>query len=113
MAFSDYSTLLKNTLAKWWDDKAPPLGASLAYYTVFSLSPLLVIVIAVAGLAFGQEAAQGQIVAQIRSLVGQEGAKTIQAMIESGRKTTSGSDRTYDFVDRRKWRIWRASRRSQ
>ena len=51
--------LLKNTFTDWQEDKAPRLGASLAYYTVFSLAPLLLIAIAIAGLAFGQEAVQG------------------------------------------------------
>ena len=59
--------LLKSTYAKWNTDHAPGLGAALAYYTVFSLAPLLLIVIAIAGLVFGQEAAQGQIIGQIQA----------------------------------------------
>ncbi len=53
--------ILKETASDWMEDQAPTLGAALAYYTVFSLAPLLVIAIAIAGLVFGQEAAQGQI----------------------------------------------------
>jgi membrane protein len=82
--------LLKETFSKWYGDNAPRLGAALAYYTVFSLSPLLVIVIAFAGLVFGREAAQGEIVAQLQGLIGEESAKAIQAMIESAHKPTSG-----------------------
>jgi membrane protein len=83
-------TLLKASFSEWLEDKAPRLGAALAYYTAFSLSPLLIIVIAVAGLAFGQEAAEGQIIAQMESLVGEDGAKAIAAMIQNARKPSSG-----------------------
>jgi membrane protein len=72
--------LLRNSFTEWLEDKAPRLGAALAYYTAFSISPLLVIVIAIAGLVFGQEAAEGQIIAQMQGLVGQDGA---QANIEA------------------------------
>lgn len=82
--------LFKNTYTKWNEDHAQGLGAALAYYTVFSLAPLLLIVIAIAGLVFGQEAAQGQIIGQIQSLVGEESAKAIQTMIEEARKPTAG-----------------------
>ena len=82
--------LVKRTYAKWNEDHAPGLGAALAYYTVFSLAPLLMIVIAIAGLVFGQEAAQGQIMGQIQGLVGEERAKAIQTMIEEARKPATG-----------------------
>jgi len=62
-------------------DNAPRLGAALAYYTTFSLAPLQVIVIAIAALIFGQEAVQGKIVAEIRSLVDVESTSAIQIMI--------------------------------
>ena len=82
--------LLKRTYAKWNEDHAPGPGAALAYYTVFSLAPLLMIVIAIAGLVLGQEAAQGQIIGQIQGLVGEESAKAIQSMIEEARKPAAG-----------------------
>jgi membrane protein len=82
--------LLKRTYSKWNEDHAPGLGAALAYYTVFSLAPLLMIVIAIAGFVFGQEAAQGQIMGQIQGLVGEESAKAIQSMIEEARKPAAG-----------------------
>jgi membrane protein len=82
--------LVRDTFDAWLNDKAPTLGAALAYYTIFALAPLLIIVIAVASLGFGQEAAQEQIIAQIESLVGDNGAKAVQAMLESAREPQSG-----------------------
>jgi membrane protein len=82
--------LLRDAFYAWLDDKAPALGAALAYYTVFALAPLLIIVIAIGGLAFGQEAAQGQILSQIEDLLGENGAKAVQAMLESARQPTTG-----------------------
>ena len=81
---------LRRTYIKWNEDHAPALGAALSYYTVFSLAPLLMIVIAIAGFVFGQEAAQGQIMGQIQGLVGEESAKAIQSMIEEARKPAAG-----------------------
>lgn len=82
---------LKQTIGEWTADKAPMLGAALAYYTVFSLAPLLVISIAMAGLVLGQEAAQGQIFDQLRGLLGDEGGRAIQDMVRSASsKTSSG-----------------------
>src|SRR6188472_1269338 len=60
-----FLSLWKSALWAWLDDFAPSMGAALAYYTLFSLAPVLLIVIAVAGLVFGPEAARGQIVAQL------------------------------------------------
>jgi membrane protein len=82
--------LLKETAAKWSADKAPRLGAALSYYTVFSLVPLLVLTIAIAGLAFGQEAAQQSMMAQIESLVGPQSAAALKQMIEIAQKPSSG-----------------------
>ena len=82
--------LLKDTAAEWSRDKAPRLGAALAYYATFSLAPLLIIAVAISGLVFGREAATGQIVGQIQGLVGQDTATTIQAMIaKSNQPATS------------------------
>jgi len=82
--------LLNRTFWKWNADHAPALGAALSYYTIFSLAPLLMIVIAIAGFVFGQEAAQGQIIGQIQGFVGEESAKAIQTMIEEARKPATG-----------------------
>lgn len=83
-------TLLKSVFSAWWQDNAPRLGAALAFYTLFSLSPLLIIAVGVAGLIFGREAAQGHIIAQIEGLMGHDGAIAVQALIESARKPASG-----------------------
>ena len=82
--------LLRDSFYAWIDDNVQRLGAALAYYTVFSLAPLLIIAIAIAGLAFGQEAAQGQIMSQIEGLLGEQGAKATQAMIENARQPSAG-----------------------
>ena len=63
---------------KFIDDKCPKLGAALSFYTIFSLAPLLIIAISVAGLIFGESAARGQIVNQIKDMVGNESAILIQ-----------------------------------
>src|SRR5215212_4638990 len=65
----------------WSDDYAPSMGAAISYYTVFSLAPLLVIVIALAGAVFGREAVQGLIVAQLGGLIGEQGATLIQTIV--------------------------------
>lgn len=84
-------TLFKETFAEWNKDKASRLAAALAYYTIFSLAPLLIIVIAIAGSVFGEEAAKGEIVGQIRGLVGKEGAEFIQTAIENASKPAAGT----------------------
>ena len=75
--------ILKKTASDWMEDQAPTLGAALAYYTVFSLAPLLIIAIAIAGLVFGREAAQGQIFDQLRGLMGEASAKAMQDMVQN------------------------------
>ena len=75
--------LIRKSVVAWVDDYAPSMGAALAYYTLFSIAPLLIIAIAVAGLFFGQEAAQGEIVAQIQGLIGPEGAIAVQSLLKS------------------------------
>jgi membrane protein len=76
-------SLLKESAVAWSDDYAPSMGAALAYYTLFSLAPLLVIVIAIAGLVFGNDAASGQIHAQLRGLIGNDGAIAVQGLLRS------------------------------
>ena len=74
----------------WIDDFAPSMGAAISYYTVFSLAPLLVIVIAVAGAVFGREAVQGEIVGQLQDLIGREGAIAVQGLIKSASEPAKG-----------------------
>ena len=76
-------SLVKEAASAWVDDRAASMGAALSYYSVFSVAPLLLIVIAVAGLVFGQEAAQGAIVGQLQGLLGDSGAEIVQQMLES------------------------------
>jgi membrane protein len=83
--------LLRQTASSWLDDYAPSMGAALSYYTLFSLAPLLLIVIAVAGLVFGEDAARGQIEAQLSALMGDGGARAIQDLLASVHKPVEGS----------------------
>jgi membrane protein len=83
--------IVKHTFADWSDDRAPRLGAALAYYTIFSIAPLLLIVVAVAGLAFGREAAQNQIMEQLSGLIGQNGAEMLQTMLKAADKPHAGA----------------------
>ena len=83
--------LLKESFEKWSADKAPRLGAALSYYTVFSLVPLLVLTISIAGLVFGTEAAQQAIMAQIENLVGPQSAAALKQMLEIAQKPSSGA----------------------
>ncbi len=75
--------LTQKSVTMWLDDYAPSMGAALAYYTLFSMAPLLIIVIAVAGLVFGEDAARGQIVSQVQGLIGPEGAIAVQGLLKS------------------------------
>jgi membrane protein len=83
-----FFALLKLTFIQWSDDNALRMGAALAYYTLFSLAPLLVIAIAIAGVVFGAQAVQGQVTGQIQGLIGEDSAKAIQTMIQSAHKPT-------------------------
>jgi membrane protein len=74
-------SLLKDTAAHWSKHKAAQLGAALAYYSIFSLGPLLVIAVAVAGLTFQQEAVRGEVDAELRALLGDTGAQAVNAML--------------------------------
>lgn len=76
-------SLIKTAIGSWLDDYAPSMGAALAYYTMFSIAPLLLIVISVAGLIFGEEAAAGEIFAQLQGMMGEEGATAVQGLLES------------------------------
>jgi len=82
--------LAKATVEAWIADSAPSIGAALAYYTAFSLAPLLLIVIAVAGAIFGDEAARGEVFGQLRQLVGPEGAEMIQSVLAGSRSPATG-----------------------
>lgn len=87
---SQFVQLVKSTFSAWSEDNVPRLGASLAYYTALSLAPLIVVVLAVAGLAFGQDAVRGQLVWEIQDIVGYQGAKLIEQLIQSAYHPASG-----------------------
>jgi membrane protein len=89
LALREYWAMTKSAVRAWNDDAAPSMGAAIAYYTTFSLAPLLIIVIAVAGLVFGREAARGQIVGQLTGLVGEGGAKAVEGLLESANHSDS------------------------
>jgi membrane protein len=80
----------KKAVTAWSDDFAPSMGAAISYYTVFSLAPLLVIVIAVAGALFGREAVQGEIVAQLSGFIGRDGALAVQGLVKSASEPSKG-----------------------
>ncbi len=82
--------LAKAAASAWVDDYAPSMGAALAYYTLFSVAPLLLIVISIAGLVFGTEAARAGIFDQLQQLMGQDGALAISALLESVDRPKSG-----------------------
>lgn len=82
--------ILKRTYREWSEDRCLRLGAALAYYTVFSLAPLLVLVIAGIGFVFGERAAEGQILTQLEGLLGAEGAAGVQQMIRNANQPTQG-----------------------
>ena len=90
MRLSSVWQLLKQTFAEWSEDKAPQLGASLAFYSALSIAPLLVIALAIAGFFLGEDAARGQIVHELQSLVGPDGGKAIEDMIQSANKPSTG-----------------------
>jgi membrane protein len=83
-------TLLKETGIAWYEDRGGRLGAALAFYTLFSLAPLLIIIIAIAAVAFGREIAYTQLIQQIEAFIGTEGARVIQATIENTSRPRSG-----------------------
>src|SRR5690242_20378293 len=82
--------IMKEAATDWSHDKAPRLGAALAYYTVFSIVPLLILFIAIIGLVFGQEAAQSTILEQISTLIGERSAGTIKEMIQKADQPATG-----------------------
>ncbi|MBA2628117.1 MAG: YihY/virulence factor BrkB family protein [Gemmatimonadales bacterium] len=80
----------KAGLKGWWDDNVPRLGASLAYYTLFAIAPVLLVAIAIAGRAFGDEAVRGELVGQVQQLIGVEGGRAVQALLAGASNRASG-----------------------
>ena len=82
--------VLSKAINAWIDDHAQSMGAALSYYTIFSLAPLLLIAISVAGLVFGRDAAQGAVVDQLQGLIGQGGAQAVQDLLKNVSKPSEG-----------------------
>lgn len=90
ISLKEIVTLFTITIHNWQEDRAPRLGAALAYYMALSLAPTLLILLAISGFAFGANAAEGRLVSQIQGLVGGEGAKVIQALLKGTHRPSSG-----------------------
>src|SRR6476646_2474970 len=88
---TEFATLIGVALSNWVEHNVPRLSASVAFYTLLSLAPLLIIVIAVAGAFFGREAAQGQLVWQIQDLIGRDGAEMVQTLLKGAHKPAAGA----------------------
>lgn len=91
MTVSEYWPVVKDAGSQWVEDKAARLGAALAYYSIFSIAPLLVIAIAVAGFVFGPEAARGEVSRQVGQMVGEKGGEAIESMVEAANKPGAGT----------------------
>jgi membrane protein len=86
MTVKELGGLVKAAASGWVDDYAQSMGAALAYYTMFSIAPLLLIVISIAGLVFGDQAARGEIFSQLEGMLGAPGALAVQGLLQSVRK---------------------------
>src|SRR5436853_374751 len=83
--------LVRQAAKGWSDDFAPSMGAALSYYTLFSIAPLLMIVIAVAGFFFGPDAVRGEVFAQLSGLMGQQGASAVEGLLKSASEPKEGA----------------------
>jgi membrane protein len=95
MRLRDFFRLLGSAASEWSEDNALRLSAALAYYSIFSLAPLLVIAISIAGLVFGEAAARGQITEQMRQLAGDRAAEAIQALVQGTSRRTASLSATF------------------
>ena len=82
--------MFASAVRAWWDDDALRLGASLAYYTLFAIAPILLVATAIAGMVFGAEAVRGEIVGQLDHLIGREGARAVQSLLEGASQRRTG-----------------------
>jgi membrane protein len=83
-------TVLRCSVSEWFEDRAASKGAALAFYTLFSLAPVLVLVIAIAGFFWGPEAARGELLGQLQGLVGKQGAEALQLVLQGARDKEEG-----------------------
>lgn len=92
MKFKEILTLIRQTFQEWNEDKAPRLAAALSYYTIFSLAPLLVLVIAITGFIVGNnDAIRVELVRQVHGLVGQQGADAVNELIANANRPQEGA----------------------
>ena len=127
MTLQQFCLLVKTAASSWVDDHAQSMGAALAYYTMFSIAPLLLIVISIAGLIFGVDAARGEIVVQLQGMMGQQGAEAVQGLLQSVNKPAEsitatlvgagllliGATTVFGELQDALDRIWRAPRRNR
>ncbi|CAM5566999.1 YihY/virulence factor BrkB family protein [Eoetvoesiella caeni] len=90
MRLKDFFRLVKCSVSGWQDDYASSMGAAIAFYTVFSIAPLIIIVIAVAGFVWGEDAVRGEILHQLSGIVGRDAAAGVQSMIKSASQPAQG-----------------------
>jgi membrane protein len=83
--------MTKDALSAWWNDQAPSKGAALAYYSMFSIAPLLFLIISIAGLVYGPDAVRGMVFDQIASLMGQNGAEAVEEMLANVSEPKTGA----------------------
>src|SRR5687768_2806730 len=74
----------------WLDDRAPRIGAAIAFFTALSLAPILVIALVIAGVVYGDEAARGEVAGQLAGLVGEEAARTVEGAVATSRAPRAG-----------------------
>ncbi len=128
MTLQEAWRLARQAVNAWVDDYVPSMGAALSYYTLFSIAPLLLIVIAVAGMAFGDQAARGEIFAQLSGLMGAEGAAAVEKLLQNADQTPGegilatvtgvallllGATTVFGELQNALDRIWRAPEQSQ
>ena len=82
--------MVRAAIGAWSDDYAPSMGAAIAYYSLFSVAPLVLIAVAIAGIVFGEDAARGEIVGQLSGLVGDTGARAIEGLLKDVREPAHG-----------------------
>ncbi|MGQ0698355.1 MAG: YihY/virulence factor BrkB family protein [Panacagrimonas sp.] len=87
---SPWAKLAQHSVTRWIDDGASSMGAALAFYSLLSMAPVLLMVITVAGLFFGEDAARGALIGELRTLFGENGAQAIEAMLVASRDREGG-----------------------
>ena len=90
MSIRNLLSVLKTTFAAWNRHEAPRLGAGLAFYTILSLSPLVIIVLALAGLVFSRSVAQAHILGQVQAMIGLQGSKAVESMLANAQRPAAG-----------------------